>query len=173
MTLPILPVLAETCGPALAAILHSSSVLTAIRSTSDHSAISFAKRAVQPACNRSAHGLRKIAATRAANAGATVAQLEAIFGWNGGRMASLYTRAADRRQLAIERCTSSRTMSELLFPHLGKRCRHLRRITNEFKTEKRVCRGSDPRHLRLTMDGLLDRHMWGATPCIKIVASQG
>jgi hypothetical protein len=31
----------------------------------------------------------------------------------------------------------------------------------------RVCRGSDPRHLRLTMDRLLDRHMWGATPCIK------
>ena len=39
--------------------------------------------------NRSAHGLRKIAATRAAENGATVAQLEAIFGWNGGRMASL------------------------------------------------------------------------------------
>jgi integrase len=52
--------------------------------------------------NRSAHGLRKAAATRAANAGATVAQLEAIFGWNGGTMASLYTRAADRRRLAIE-----------------------------------------------------------------------
>jgi len=29
----------------------------------------------------SAHGVRKIAATRAANHGATVAQLEAIFGW--------------------------------------------------------------------------------------------
>ena len=50
----------------------------------------------------SAHGLRKIAATRAANAGATVAQLEAIFGWQGGTMASLYTRDADRRRLAIE-----------------------------------------------------------------------
>ena len=32
----------------------------------------------------------------------TVAQLEAIFGWTGGRMASLYTRSADRRRLAIE-----------------------------------------------------------------------
>jgi integrase len=50
----------------------------------------------------SAHGVRKIAATRAANAGATVAQLEAIFGWQGGTMASLYTRTADRRRLAIE-----------------------------------------------------------------------
>ena len=59
------------------------------------------------ACNAaevpgSAHGVRKIAATRAANAGATVAQLEAIFGWSGGGMASLYTRAADRRRLAVE-----------------------------------------------------------------------
>jgi integrase len=50
----------------------------------------------------SAHGVRKIAATRAANAGATVAQLEAIFGWTGGTMASLYTRAADRERLARE-----------------------------------------------------------------------
>src|SRR6516164_3913233 len=31
----------------------------------------------------------------------------------------------------------------------------------------RGSRGSDPRLLRLTMDGLLDRHIWGATPCIK------
>jgi len=50
--------------------------------------------------DRSAHGLRKAAATRAANAGATVAELEAIFGWQGGTMAALYTRAADRRRLA-------------------------------------------------------------------------
>jgi hypothetical protein len=44
--------------------------------------------------------VRKIAATRAANAGATVAQLEAIFGWTGGTMASHYTRKADRKRLA-------------------------------------------------------------------------
>jgi integrase len=50
--------------------------------------------------NRSAHGLRKAAATRAANPGATVAELEAIFGWQDGTMAALYTRAADRRRLA-------------------------------------------------------------------------
>jgi hypothetical protein len=48
----------------------------------------------------SAHGVRKIGATRAANNGATVAELEAIFGWIGGRMASLYTQSADRARLA-------------------------------------------------------------------------
>jgi integrase len=49
---------------------------------------------------KSAHGLRKAAATRAANRGATVAELEAIFGWEGGRMASHYTKNADRAALA-------------------------------------------------------------------------
>jgi hypothetical protein len=34
--------------------------------------------------------------------GATVAELEAIFGWHGGGMASLYTREADRVRLAKE-----------------------------------------------------------------------
>jgi integrase len=48
----------------------------------------------------SAHGLRKAGATRAANNGATTAQLEAIFGWSGGQMAALYTRRADRTKLA-------------------------------------------------------------------------
>ena len=52
--------------------------------------------------NKSAHGIRKAAATRAANNGATVATLEAIFGWEGGNMASLYTKAADRKALAAE-----------------------------------------------------------------------
>lgn len=47
-----------------------------------------------------AHGLRKAGATRAANNGATEAELEAIFGWHGGRMASLYTRNANRSRLA-------------------------------------------------------------------------
>jgi len=50
----------------------------------------------------SAHGLRKAGATRAADNGATEAQLEAIFGWRGGKMASHYTRAANRKRLARE-----------------------------------------------------------------------
>ena len=50
--------------------------------------------------NRSAHGLRKIAATRAANNGATEKQLMSIFGWKDGKMAALYTKDADRRRLS-------------------------------------------------------------------------
>lgn len=49
---------------------------------------------------KSAHGVRKIGATRAANAGATEKELEALFGWTGGAMASHYTKTADRKRLA-------------------------------------------------------------------------
>jgi len=102
VTLPILPVLAGTlkagpCGD-LAFIVGATGKPFDKRSFGNQ----FRKGCRAAGVNRSAHGLRKIAATRAANAGATVAQLEAIFGWTGGRMASLYTRSADRRRLAIE-----------------------------------------------------------------------
>jgi integrase len=49
---------------------------------------------------KSAHGLRKAAATRAVNNGATEREIEALFGWTGGQMAALYTRSADRKRLA-------------------------------------------------------------------------
>jgi integrase len=103
VTLPILPVLAETlaagpCGD-LAFIIGADD--KPLKKGSFGNAFRLACRAAG-LNNLSAHGLRKVAATRAANAGATVAQLEAIFGWSGGRMASLYTRATDRRRLAAE-----------------------------------------------------------------------
>lgn len=50
--------------------------------------------------NKSAHGIRKAAATHAADQGATEAELEAIFGWSGGQMAAHYTREANRKRLA-------------------------------------------------------------------------
>lgn len=50
--------------------------------------------------DKSAHGLRKAAATHAADQGATVHELEAIFGWSGGQMAALYTKEANRKKLA-------------------------------------------------------------------------
>jgi integrase len=52
--------------------------------------------------NKSAHGLRKIGATRAANNGATVAALNNIFGWSESKMASLYTANADRARPSRE-----------------------------------------------------------------------
>ena len=50
----------------------------------------------------SAHGVRKIAATRAADAGATEAELMAIFGWTDPKVAAHYTRTANRKRLAAQ-----------------------------------------------------------------------
>jgi integrase len=77
---------------------------------------------------KSAHGLRKIGATRAANNGATVAELEAIFGWSGGGMASLYTRAADRARLAKSAMVKlDRTPGEQSIPSPTGKVRELQR----------------------------------------------
>lgn len=57
----------------------------------------------------SAHGVRKIAATRAANAGATEAELMSIFGWTDFQMAARYTRTANRRRLAAQAMTKLAT----------------------------------------------------------------
>jgi integrase len=50
----------------------------------------------------SAHGVRKIAATTAANNGAIVAQLKALFVWTNDAMPALYTKGADRDRLGRE-----------------------------------------------------------------------
>ena len=103
VTLPILPVLSKTleagpCGDLTFIAGENGRPLT------KESFGNLFRKACREAGlrQRSAHGLRKAAATRAANAGATEAQLEAIFGWHGGAMASLYTRAANRRRLSLE-----------------------------------------------------------------------
>jgi integrase len=102
VTIPILPVLAATlqagpCGELTFIAGENGRPLT-----KESFGNLFREACDAAGVPGSAHGVRKIAATRAANAGATVAQLEAIFGWQGGTMASLYTRAADRRRLAME-----------------------------------------------------------------------
>jgi integrase len=49
-----------------------------------------------------AHGLRKAAATRCAENGATVPQLMAMFGWSTEKMAVLYTKKPSRKKLAAD-----------------------------------------------------------------------
>ena len=103
VTLPILPVLAETLAVGPCGDLTFITGKRGNPLTKEAFGNLFRKACNAAGINdRSAHGLRKIAATRAADRGATEAQLEAIFGWTGGRMASLYTRSANRRRLAIE-----------------------------------------------------------------------
>ena len=60
----------------------------------------------------SAHGLRKALTIRLAEAGATPAEMDALLGWSGGGMSSLYARKASRETLsraALERLGYSLT----------------------------------------------------------------
>jgi integrase len=62
---------------------------------------------------KSAHGLRKVGATRAAENGATGHQLMALFGWTDPQTAAIYTRAADRKRMAkVAGATLLRTSDE-------------------------------------------------------------
>jgi integrase len=102
VTLPILPVLAATleagpCGDLSFVIGERGEPLT-----KESFGNAFKKACRAAGVPGSAHGVRKIAATRAAENGATVAELEAIFGWHGGAMAAHYTREANRVRLARE-----------------------------------------------------------------------
>lgn len=102
VTIPVLPELAEIleAGPLGELFIIASKKGQPIRKEVLGNLFKEACRTA--GINKSAHGIRKAAATRAANNGATVSTLEAIFGWEGGQMAALYTKAADRRRLAAE-----------------------------------------------------------------------
>jgi integrase len=102
VTIPLLPPLVEAlrAGPTSDLAFICGSNGKAMTKESFGNAFSEACRAA--GVRKSAHGLRKIGATRAANNGATVPQLNAIFGWTGSKMASHYTQSADRVRLARE-----------------------------------------------------------------------
>lgn len=102
VTLPILPALADTLAAGPCGDLTFVAGAKGRPLTKESFGNQFKKACKAAGVPGSAHGVRKIAATRAANNGATEAELEAIFGWHGGAMASLYTRSADRRRLAFE-----------------------------------------------------------------------
>jgi integrase len=102
VTLPVLPVLQQTldAGPIGDLAWCCGANGEPLTKESFGNAFSAAARAA--GISKSLHGVRKIAAMIAAENGATVPELEAIFGWTGGRMASLYTREANRKKLAAQ-----------------------------------------------------------------------
>jgi len=109
VSLPILPVLAETlaagpCGDLSFICGERGEPLT--KESFGNVFKDACKAAGVPG---SAHGVRKIPATRAANAGATEAELMAIFGWTDPKMASHYTKTANRKRLAAQATTKLAT----------------------------------------------------------------
>lgn len=102
VSIPILPVLEATlaagpCGDLTFIIGERGHAFT-----KESFGNAFSKAARMAGVKKSAHGVRKIAATTAADNGATAHQLMAIFGWTTIQMAEIYTKAANRRRLARE-----------------------------------------------------------------------
>jgi integrase len=101
VTLPILPALEEVlqAGPVGEMTFIAGTRGLPFRKESFGTAFAKACKAAGLS-GRSAHGVRKAGATRAAENGATVAELNSLFGWSGEAMSSLYTKSADRARLA-------------------------------------------------------------------------
>ncbi|MBN9546962.1 MAG: tyrosine-type recombinase/integrase [Alphaproteobacteria bacterium] len=117
VTIPILPVLQTTldAGPTGDLAYVCGDRGTPLTKESFGNAFSAAARAA--GVKKSAHGVRKIAATTAADNGATVHQLMSIFGWKTTQMAEFYTREANRKRLAREAIhTLSRTLGQQTIP---------------------------------------------------------
>jgi integrase len=103
VTLPILPALQATLdrGP-----IGDLAWICGARGqpfTKESFGNEFSQAARQAGIRKSAHGVRKIAATIAAENGATGKELDAIFGWvDGGKTSAIYTAAADRARLSSQ-----------------------------------------------------------------------
>jgi integrase len=102
LTIPILPELARVIAATKTGDLTFVTTATGKPMVKESFGNWFGEACDAAGVPGSAHGLRKAGAARAASNGATVAQLEAIFGWSGGRMAAHYTKSADRVRLAKE-----------------------------------------------------------------------
>lgn len=93
----LLAVLAETEIRDLALLGHK---LTGRPMSKEGFANWFKKAATAAGVPGNCHGLRKAAATRLAEAGATIPELNAAFGWTGSAMAMRYIEKANREMLA-------------------------------------------------------------------------
>jgi Phage integrase family len=63
------------------------------------------------------HGLRKIGAVRAAEAGASEHELMAMFGWDDANMARIYTRKAAQKRLAASGAAKLRIVPPIVPPN--------------------------------------------------------
>jgi site-specific recombinase XerD len=102
VTLPILPVLQRTLDAGPIGDLAWCCGERGGPFTKESFGNAFAEAARIAGVKKSAHGVRKIAATIAAENGATAHQLMAIFGWLNINEAEHYTREVERARLAAQ-----------------------------------------------------------------------
>lgn len=112
VTIPILAVLQRTLDAGPTGDLTWICSSRGLPYTKESFGNAFSETARMAGVKKSAHGVRKIAATIAAENGATAHELMAIFGWTNIRQAEVYTREAARAKLAasgVSKMDESRT----------------------------------------------------------------
>lgn len=112
VTIPILAVLQRTLDAGPTGDLTWICSSRCLPYTKESFGNAFSEAARMAGVKKSAHGVRKIAATIAAENGATAHELMAIFGWTNIRQAEVYTREAARAKLAasgVSKMDESRT----------------------------------------------------------------
>jgi integrase len=102
VALPILPVLAQTLAAGPCGDLTFIAGAKGRPLTKESFGNEFREACRAAGINKSAHGLRKIAGIRCAQNGATVPQMNAIFGWTGAKMALHYIELANREKMAAD-----------------------------------------------------------------------
>jgi hypothetical protein len=103
VTLPILPALRHTLDIGPTGDLTWICGARGRPLTKESFGNKFSEAARQAGIKKSAHGVRKIAATIAAENGATEKELDALFGWvDDGRTSGVYTREVSRARLAAQ-----------------------------------------------------------------------
>lgn len=101
VTRPVLPMLAGSIAATTTGDLAFIVTERGSPMTKESFGTWFKKACTTAGVPGSAHGLRKAGARRAAEAGSTEAQLNALFGWApGSRESATYTRTADNARLA-------------------------------------------------------------------------
>ncbi len=112
VTIPVLPELARSIEAGPTGDLTFICGAKGLPLTKESFGNLFSEAARAAGVKKSAHGVRKLAATRAADNGATVHQMMAIFGWTDAAMAMLYTKEADRRRASMEAAHKLRQVNE-------------------------------------------------------------
>jgi integrase len=117
VTIPLLPELARSIETGPIGDLTFICGAWGLPLTKESFGNAFSEAACAAGVKKSAHGVRKLAATRAANNGATVHQMMAIFGRTDAAMAMLYTKEADRRRASLEAAHKLRQENESFYAH--------------------------------------------------------
>lgn len=101
VTMHVLPPLKETLDAGPTGVESFVATEKGTRMTKESFANAFRSAAREAGIRKPMHGMRKAAAIRAAEAGATANELQALFGWSDHKMAAHYTKNAERKGLGL------------------------------------------------------------------------